>query len=136
MNKLQAFPRDHCDGKVLPKPALGTPTRGLYTPRNKSYSNHKYSQYFINIVILSGVQSLKSESLCCTPVTYIILCINYASIKEKKKRVIMLKFPSTGFTSKTSLWSLDLFSFFFLIFMLYWHIVDLQSCVSFRGTAK
>ena len=39
----------------------------------------KYSQYFM--IILNEVQSIKNtESLCCTPETNIISCINYNSI--------------------------------------------------------
>lgn len=52
--KLQTFPRGHCDGKVLPKPLWEYPQEGFMHQKQKLQQSY-YSQYFINIVILNGV---------------------------------------------------------------------------------
>ena len=46
------------------------------------YKHREYSQYFIITKNKWNITFRNGESLCCIPETYIILYINYTSIKK------------------------------------------------------
>ena len=49
----------------------------------------------------------KCESLCCTPVTYIMLYINYSSVKEKRSECLRTRLAATVAVEWGQMWNLS-----------------------------